>query len=95
MSYQKPFNSSARSTNPFESRVANYNQDDDFQFGNRGTSSIGSSKYGKDDEDLEALQQKIGQVENDSLESTRRALRCLNETEEVGVKTAEVCNFFS
>ena len=44
----------------------------------------------KDDDDLEALQQKIGQVENDSLESTRRALRSLNETHEVGVKTAEV-----
>lgn len=84
-----------QSRNPFE--------DDDFKFGNRGVVASGSSSSSStgaagyrstatryDEEDtLEQIQERIGRVENDSLESTRRALRTLNETEEVGVKTAE------
>ena len=68
---------------------ASYGGDDeDFSFGNRF--SVKSSKPDPQDEDnLKRIQERIGQVENDSLESTQRALRCLNETNEIGVKTAE------
>jgi hypothetical protein len=65
----------SRSTNPFE---------DEPKFGNRNNNNNNLSH----EDDLRFIQEKIGKVENDSLESTRRALRMLNETEEVGVKTA-------
>lgn len=64
-------------SNPFNSN------DDDVQFGNR-------NKRSNDNDELNQLQQRIGHVENESLESTYRALRSLNETREIGVKTAEV-----
>jgi synaptosomal-associated protein 25 len=38
--------------------------------------------------DLRLTQQKIGQVENESLESTRRALQTINETYDIGANTA-------
>lgn len=63
------------------------NDDDDVGFGNRGT----APSYSRDDEDeLKKLQMKIGQIENQSLASTQRALRSLNEATETGTKTAEV-----
>lgn len=40
-------------------------------------------------QNLDQIHAKIDSTENESLESTRRALRMLNETEEVGVKTAD------
>jgi hypothetical protein len=48
------------------------------------------SAYNNDDDSLEQIQQKIGKTENDSLESTQRALRMLNETHEIGVGAAQV-----
>lgn len=74
--------SSARGGNPFD-------DDDDFgSFGNRG--SAARSNYSRDDGDeLKRLQERIGQTENDSVESTQRALRALNEAKETGSKTAE------
>jgi hypothetical protein len=65
-----------------------YEDDDDASFGNRNNLSRGSNPT----DELSRVQQKIGHVENESLESTYRALRSLNETREIGVKTAEVCN---
>jgi hypothetical protein len=46
--------------------------------------------FGTREEELELrlTQQKIGQVENDSLESTRRALQTINETYDIGANTA-------
>jgi uncharacterized coiled-coil protein SlyX len=43
----------------------------------------------EDEEKLGCIQQQIGAVENSSLESTRRALLLINESREVGTKTAE------
>ena len=71
-------------------RFTDYDDDDSSsykfgtKFGNRfATSSQDpTEEYGK-------IQERIGVVENESLESTRRTLRMLNETEEIGVKTAE------
>ena len=63
----------SRSSNPFEVESS-----DNYRFGNRNSS-----------EELGHLQERIGRVENESLESTQRALRVLNETHEIGVKTAE------
>jgi synaptosomal-associated protein 29 len=48
--------------------------------------SVGTKE---ESQDLEQIHAKIDSTENESLESTRRALRMLNETEEVGVKTAD------
>ncbi|RNA39382.1 synaptosomal-associated 29 [Brachionus plicatilis] len=64
---------SLNSKNPFETN------DDDYKFGNRNR---------PEDDDIRFIQEKIGKVENDSLESTTRALRVLNETQEIGAKTA-------
>lgn len=64
---------SARSKNPFD-------DEDDYKFGNRNQ---------QNDEDLRIIQDKINRTENDSLESTYRALRTLNETQEIGAKTAQ------
>lgn len=68
--------------------TSNYDDDDDFSsFGNRGNTG---SRYSKDDaNELKNLQERIGQVENESVESTYRALRSLNEAKETGIKTAE------
>lgn len=60
--------------------------DDEFSFGNR-------ERAGQEDEnDLKQAQERINRTENESLESTARALRMLNETEEVGIKTASELN---
>ena len=50
----------------------------------------GSAYTNNNDDSLEQIQQKIGKTENDSLESTQRALRMLNETHEIGVGAAQV-----
>lgn len=50
-----------------------------------------SKKYDENNE-LTQIQQKIGHVENESLDSTRRTLRTLNESYEMGVKTNEMLN---
>lgn len=68
-------NYSARSRNPFET------DDSEYKFGNRNETD--------QEQDIRQIREKIGRVENDSLESTYRALRTLNETHEVGVKTAD------
>ena len=57
-------------------------EDDEFVFGNKG--------FGNDEELKQKYLEKINQIEDQSLESTLRALRSLNETEEIGAKTAEV-----
>jgi hypothetical protein len=49
----------------------------------------------KDEPKLEQIKLKIGKTENDSLASTQRALRMLNDTEDVGIKTSEVIYDFS
>ena len=92
---------SVRSKNPFGD-----DDEDNYKFGNRVNSNFnynsnssasnnfrkpaGSSYGHNDEEDLGQIQQKIGKVENDSLESTQRALRMLNETHEIGVGAAQV-----
>jgi len=43
-----------------------------------------------DDDNLEQIKQKIGKTENESLASTSRALRMLNETYDIGADTAQV-----
>jgi hypothetical protein len=70
---------SMRSKNPFD-------DDEDAGFGNRNNRN---RTYDEHEDDLKQVHARIGQVENDSLESTRRALRSLNETQEIGAKTAE------
>ena len=67
--------------NPFDDE----SDEREYKFGNRGSGS-GAAEAGESD--LKQLHERIGQAENESLESTRRALRCLNETHEVGVNTA-------
>lgn len=87
--------------NPFG---ADEDNEDDFKFGNKTASTTNynnsNSNFRKpanswanhndDDNNLEQIQQKIGKVENDSLESTQRALRMLNETHDIGVNAAQV-----
>jgi chromosome segregation ATPase len=72
--------SSARGRNPFGD-----DDDGDYKFGNKGGSGDGRNS-GEDE--LKRIQAQIGHVENESLSSTQRALRALNEAEEVGTKTA-------
>ncbi len=68
--------------NPFD------DDDDDMAFGNRNNQA--RSNYSRDDSDeLKRLQMQIGQVENESLDSTTRALRAINEAQETGAKTAQ------
>lgn len=73
--------------------MSNYNRsnpfddDEDIGFGNRGAPI--KSAYSKDSSDeLARLQAQIGRTENESLESTQRALRALNEAQDTGSKTA-------
>ncbi len=54
-----------------------YSDDNTYKFGNKTSS-------------LENIQQQINKVENESLESTYRALRSLNESEQIGNSTAQV-----
>jgi hypothetical protein len=71
------------------------NDDSTYKFGNRNSS--GASGFGRssqDEEELKQIQEKIGHIENQSLQSTTNALRTLNETYEIGVKTGEV-NLFA
>ena len=73
-----------KASNPFDDE-----DEDDFKFGNRGAS------YSKGPEDeLKQLKERIGYVENESLQSTERALRSIIETREIGTKTAEVSFIF-
>jgi len=68
--------------NPFD------DDDDDMAFGNRNNQA--RSNYSRDDSDeLKRLQMQIGQVENESLNSTTRALRAISEAQETGAKTAQ------
>ena len=57
---------------------------------NNNTRKPGTWVNQDDENDLELIQQKIGKIENDSLASTQRSLRMLNETEEIGANTAQV-----
>jgi hypothetical protein len=59
--------------------------DDDFIFGNKG--------FGNDEELKQKYLERINRIEDESLESTYRALRSLNETEKIGAETAAVCYF--
>ena len=54
----------------------------------------GNLNNNNDDDSLEQIQQKIGKTENDSLESTQRALLLLNETHEIGEGAAQVSLFY-
>lgn len=74
------FSSSVRNRNPFD--------DDDDQFDYKFGNKNNNNSSNQDEDDLKQIQEKIGRIENDSLESTYRALRVLNETQEVGVATA-------
>jgi hypothetical protein len=67
--------------NPFQE------DDDDYSFGNRQKNGTNVINY---ENELKQHKQRIGQIENESLESTYRALRSINETTEIGVKTAAV-----
>ena len=82
--------------------------EDNYKFGNRPTTTNfnsnnnnnnyrkpawGNSNNNNDDDSLEQIQQKIGKTENDSLETTQRTLRMLNETHEIGVGAAQVNKF--
>ena len=58
------------------------------------TNGSWGNSHNNDDDSLEQIQQKIGKTENDSLESTQRALRMLNETHEIGVGAAQVKKIF-
>ena len=63
--------------------------EDDIGFGNRGAPV--KSAYSRDNGDeLKRLQAQITRTENESLESTQRALRALNEAQDTGAKTAAV-----
>ena len=78
-------NSVRHSKNPFGDEKEEERSGGDYTtFGNRRQGAAAS-----EDEVLRQTQERIGYVENESLESTRRALRTLNETHEVGAKTAE------
>jgi hypothetical protein len=70
------YSNSVRSKNPFD--------EEEPSFGNRNRNT-----YQDHEDELKQVHARIGQVENDSLDSTRRALRSLYETQEVGAKTAE------
>jgi hypothetical protein len=63
----------------------NSDDQDEFRFGNR--SRHHESNAGND-ESLKQLQERIAKSENESLESTYRSLRVLNETCDIGVHTA-------
>lgn len=68
-------------SNPFD------DDDDDIGFGNRGAPV--KSAYSKDSSDeLAKIQARIARTEDESLESTQRALRALNEAQDTGAKTA-------
>lgn len=70
-------------SNPFD------DDDDDIGFGNRGAPV--KSAYSKDSSDeLAKIQARIARTEDESLESTQRALRALNEAQDTGAKTAAV-----
>jgi exonuclease VII large subunit len=56
-----------------------------YESSTRLNSSFDENNHG---EELRQVQERIGQTENESLESTRRALRSLNESREIGTKTA-------
>ena len=78
-------NNSFNKPNPFDD-----DDEDDFKFGNKGAS------YSKGpEEELKRLKERIGHVENESLQSSERALRSIVETREIGTKTAEVSLGFS
>ena len=80
---------SVRSKNPLNDN-SNFNYNSNSSASNNFRKPAGSL-YGHDDEeDLSQIQQKIGKVENNSLESTQRALRMLNKTHEIGVGAAQV-----
>ena len=94
---------SARSKNPFGDEdedsykfgnrtTSNFNPNSNNNNNNNSNFRKPASSYGQnnDDDNLGQIQQKIGKVENDSLESTQRALRMLNETHEIGVGAARV-----
>ncbi len=67
-------------------RIDRYTEDDnDYKFGN--------NDFGNDEELKHKYLERINQVENESLESTYRALRSLHETEEIGKNTASVSYF--
>ncbi len=64
-----------------------YDNDDDIGFGRRGEAI--RSVYSKDTVDeLKRIQAQIDRTENQSLKSTQRSLRLLNEAEDSGAKTA-------
>ena len=55
----------------------------------RSKNVVNDAENDVDADNLNQIQEKIGKTENESLESTRRALRLLTETQDVGTKTAE------
>lgn len=81
----RAYNSSQvpRSTsgNPFEDDK----DDDKYSFGNRRAAESNKSE----EDQMKQYKMRIGHIENESLESTYRALRSINESHEIGVKTAE------
>lgn len=72
----------------YYSNAATSNNDDDFKFGNRSSNNNYYGGGSHDPEELKKIQQKIDYVENESLESTQRALRTLTETTQIGTETA-------
>jgi succinate dehydrogenase/fumarate reductase flavoprotein subunit len=73
-------------------RFNNNNYEDNselFKFGNRHLATATSPADNQVSNEESLMERVGGQVENESLESTRRALRSLNESHEVGTRTAE------
>ena len=74
--------------------TTNFNSNNNNNNNNFRKPAWGNSNNNNDDDSLEQIQQKIGKTENDSLDSTQRALRMLNETHEIGVGAAQVSLFY-
>jgi synaptosomal-associated protein 29 len=87
-SYNSSSNNYSRSKNPFGDEDDD-NNNSGFSFGNRSNKNDFNSNTATNKEKLQTLQERIGYVEDESLESTRRALRMINETHQVGAETAQ------
>lgn len=67
---------------------SSFGNDDDnaqYKFGNRAGAGVNGNAQ---EDELKRIHEQIGNVENESLASTQRALRALRESEEIGTKTA-------
>lgn len=79
-------------SNPFD-------DDEDYSSGVRSSAPVKSyttpASTGTIDDDVNFYEQEIEKYMQESLDSTQRSRRQLEDSEAVGVKTAEVCRVFS